>query len=121
MLAGLFICTIKSERNKGKDIGRIRGQLNRSLDFAVTGPVFWRGGFNAGKLNTTNNLYPDTECGINRVHIRSTLTPGVITATASRQGLTSATIKAESKKVNIVNGLMDDLPQTLPGAVNILK
>ena len=41
------------------------------VDFSVTGPVNWRGGFNAGKLNTTNNLYLDTECGINRVAIRS--------------------------------------------------
>jgi beta-galactosidase len=49
------------------------------VDFAVTGPVIWRGGFCSDKLNTTNNLYLDTECGINRVAIRSTRTPGTIT------------------------------------------
>ncbi len=43
------------------------------VDFSVTGPVVWRGGFNAAKLNSTNNLYLDTECGISRVAIRSTL------------------------------------------------
>ena len=84
------------------------------VDFAVTGPVIWRGGFNAGKLNTTNNLYLDTECGINRVAIRSTLTPGVISVTATREGLTSATVKIESKPMEIVGGLTRVQPQTLP-------
>jgi len=75
------------------------------VDFSVTGPVIWRGGFNAAKLNSTNNLYLDTECGINRVAIRSTLTPGTITITAKRDGLTSATLALDSKFVNINNGL----------------
>jgi len=84
------------------------------VDFVVTGPVIWRGGFNAGKLNTTNNLYLDTECGINRVAIRSTLKPGTITVTAKREGLTSATLKIDSKSVEIVGGLTLTLPQRLP-------
>jgi beta-galactosidase len=85
------------------------------VDFTVTGPVIWRGGFNAAKLNTTNNLYLDTECGINRVAIRSILTPGTITVTAKREGLTSATIKVDSKPVEINNGLSKALPQRLQG------
>jgi beta-galactosidase len=88
------------------------------VDFAVTGPVIWRGGFNAAKLNTTNNLYLDTECGINRVAIRSTLTSGMITVTATRNGLTSATLKVESKSVEIVGGLMRALPKTMAGLKN---
>jgi beta-galactosidase len=83
------------------------------VDFTVTGPVIWRGGFNAAKLNSTNNLYLDTECGINRVAIRSIHTPGTITVTAKREGLTSATIKVDSKPVEINNGLSKSLPQRL--------
>ncbi|MEO7531745.1 MAG: DUF4982 domain-containing protein, partial [Sediminibacterium sp.] len=75
------------------------------VDFSVTGPAIWRGGFNAGKLNTTNNLYLDTECGINRVAVRSTFKPGTISITAKREGLNSATIKIESKYITITNGL----------------
>ena len=75
------------------------------VDFAVSGPGIWRGGLNSAKLNSTNNLYLDTECGINRVAIRSTLTPGTITLTASRDGLATATMKVESKPVNIAGGL----------------
>jgi beta-galactosidase len=85
------------------------------VDFTVAGPALWRGGFNAAQLNSTNNLYLDTECGINRVAIRSTLTPGTITVTATREGLTAATVKVESKPVEIVGGLTRVLPQTLPG------
>lgn len=88
------------------------------VDFAVTGPVIWRGGFNAAKLNTTNNLYLDTECGINRVAIRSTHTSGMITITASRNGLTRASLKVESKPVEISGGLMRALPQTFAGLKN---
>ncbi len=85
------------------------------VDFAVTGPVVWRGGINAAKLNTTNNLHLDTECGINRVAVRSTLTPGTITVTATRDGLTPATVKIEAKPVDIVAGLQRTPPPTLPG------
>lgn len=85
------------------------------VDFSVTGPMIWRGGFNAAKLNTTNNLYLDTECGINRVAVRSTMKPGTITVTAKRDGLTSATVKIESKPVEIVGGLSKAMPPTLPG------
>jgi beta-galactosidase len=91
------------------------------VDFAITGPAIWRGGFNAGKLNSTNNLYLDTECGINRVAIRSTLNAGSITITATRPGLTSATLKLEAKPVDIRNGLTLTMPQTMPGPVVIAK
>ena len=84
------------------------------VDFAVSGPVIWRGGLNSAKLDSTNNLYLDTECGINRVAIRSTLTPGTITVTATREGLTPATVKIDSKSVEIVSGLTRALPPTLP-------
>jgi beta-galactosidase len=43
------------------------------VDFTCTGPAIWRGGYNSGKLDSTNNLYLNTECGINRVAVRSTL------------------------------------------------
>ena len=86
------------------------------VDFAVSGPVIWRGGFNAAVLNSTNNLYLNTECGINRVAVRSTLTPGKITVTATRQGLESATVTVNSKPVDIVGGLALAMPQTPPGA-----
>jgi beta-galactosidase len=78
--------------------------------------AIWRGGYNSGKINTINNLYLNTECGINRVAVRSTLTPGTITVTASRQGLQSATVTFVSKAVAIKDGLSRAMPQTLSPA-----
>ena len=81
----------------------------------MQGPAIWRGGYNSGKTNSINNLYLDTECGINRVFIRSTLKPGTITLTATRAGLEPAKVQIESKPVNIVDGLMQEMPQVLAG------
>jgi beta-galactosidase len=66
------------------------------VDFKLDGPAIWRGGYNSGKTNSINNLWLDTECGINRVAIRSTLTPGKITLAAKRDGLEPATCQIES-------------------------
>jgi beta-galactosidase len=85
------------------------------VDFAVTGPVIWRGGFCSDKLNSTNNLFLDTECGINRVAIRSTRTPGTITVTATRPGLQAATVTIDSKPVVVEDGLSKWMPPGLGG------
>jgi beta-galactosidase len=87
------------------------------VDFAVQGPAVWRGGFNSDQLNTTNNLYLDTECGINRVSIRSTLTPGAITLTAKRDGLAPATLTLQSQAMPIIDGLDAQPPQVFSGAL----
>ncbi len=70
------------------------------VDFKVEGPAVWRGGYNSGLINSVNNLWLNTECGINRVAIRSTQIPGKITLIATRKGLKGATIEMESKKAN---------------------
>jgi beta-galactosidase len=80
------------------------------VDFAVNGPAVWRGGFCSDQLESTNNLYLNTECGINRVAIRSTLTPGTITLTATRAGLTPATVAILSRATEIKDGLETNPP-----------
>ncbi len=66
----------------------------------MKGPGVWRGGYNSGVVGSTNNLYLLTECGINRVAIRSTLKPGTITLTATRSGLKPATVEVASVPAN---------------------
>ena len=80
---------------------------------SATGPAIWRGGYNSGKPNSTNNLYLNTECGINRVAMRSTLMPGTIKLTATREGLQPGTITFDSKPVAIVDGMTQEMPQIL--------
>ena len=76
------------------------------VDFKLEGPAIWRGGYNSGKVNSVNNLWLDTECGINRVAIRSTLTAGAITLTATRNGLETAACRVAAKPVVITDGLV---------------
>jgi beta-galactosidase len=75
----------------------------------------WRGGYNSGKLNSTNNLYLNTELGINRVAVRPTLTAGTITVTARRDGLKSAQVQIASKPVVVTDGIATFWPQRLKG------
>jgi beta-galactosidase len=75
------------------------------VDFKIEGPAIWRGGYNSGKPHSINNLYLDTECGINRVAIRSTLTAGTIILTATRAGLAPASVQIKSQPVEIKSGL----------------
>ena len=87
------------------------------IDFTCTGPAIWRGGYNSGKINSTNNLYLNTELGINRVAVRSTLTPGTITITASRDGLKATQIQIVSKAVDLKDGLSTLAAPRLPAPV----
>ena len=85
------------------------------VDFNCSGPCIWRGGYNSGKIDTTNNLYLNTECGINRVSLRSTLSPGTIMVTARRPGLKLAEIQIVSAQVKKTDGLSTLTPQRLSG------
>jgi beta-galactosidase len=85
------------------------------IDFTIDGPGVWRGGYNSGKVDSTNNLYLNTECGINRVSVRSTFTAGTITVTASRPGLKPAQIKLVSKPVKVTDGVTTVTQQRMRG------
>ena len=87
---------------------------------SATGPAIWRGGYNSGKTNSTNNLYLNTEGGINRVALRSTVLPGSFTVTARREGLKPATISINTKPAVIEDGLIREMPQTPPPAARAL-
>lgn len=81
------------------------------VEFIISGPGIWRGGYNSGKEKSTNNLYLDTEAGINRVAVRSQLEAGKVTITATRKGLKPASIELTSLPVKNINGLSLELPQ----------
>lgn len=70
----------------------------------------WRGGYNSGKTNSINNPYLDLECGINRVAVRATRTPGPITVKATCKGLKSASVTVRSTAFKADNGYTTSLP-----------
>lgn len=81
------------------------------VEFKIEGPAIWRGGYNSGKPNSTNNMFLDIEAGINRVALRSLLKAGAVTITASYNGVFSKSIEITSKSFEIENGLARELPQ----------
>ncbi|MGA2654014.1 MAG: sugar-binding domain-containing protein [Terracidiphilus sp.] len=85
------------------------------IEFTISGSGVWRGGYNSGKIESTNNLFLNTELGINRVSVRSTRTAGTITVTASRPGLKSAQVQIVTKPVSVVEGFAAWIPQHLRG------
>ena len=87
------------------------------VDFEITGPAVWRGGYNSGKPNSTNNVYLDMEAGINRVAIRSKLNAGTVTLKATQPELKAASIELKSLPVNIKNGLLAELPQVYENVI----
>jgi beta-galactosidase len=86
------------------------------VDFTCNGPALWRGGYNSGIVDSTNNLYLYTELGINRVAVRSTTSPGRITVTANRPGLESASLDLISRPVHLDDGTAEWMPPRLPPA-----
>jgi beta-galactosidase len=85
------------------------------VDFTCDGSGIWRGGYNSGKVDSTNNLYLNTELGINRVAVRSTLKAGTITVTAKREGLKPAQVQITSKPVTVTDGISTFVAPKLQG------
>ena len=81
------------------------------IDFSYSGQAKWLGGYNSGIQNSIFQNYLNTEAGINRVFIRSTRTAGSFTLTATRAGLTSASVTINSSAFTVTNGLTMVLPQ----------
>ena len=85
--------------------------FQKRLDFEIEGPGIWRGGYNSGKTNSINNLFLDLECGVNRVSVRSTRTPGAITVRAKCDGLKSGSVLIQSIPFEAQDGFSTQLPQ----------
>jgi beta-galactosidase len=91
--------------------------FQQRVDFETSGPGIWRGGYNSGKIKSTNNAYLDLEAGINRVSVRSTLTAGVVTVTVKGANLQPASVTVNSIAIPIEHGfspIMPALPTVTP-------
>jgi beta-galactosidase len=79
------------------------------VDFTCEGPGVWRGGYNSGKIKSTNNPFLDLEAGINRVAIRAARTAGAITVTARAAGLAEGRVTVDVRAVKTEQ--VTDLPR----------
>jgi beta-galactosidase len=89
--------------------------FQQRVDFDTTGPAVWRGGYNSGKIKSTNNTYLDLECGINRVAVRATRVAGAVTVKVTGAGLKPAGITLHSSAFPAANGFTTALP-AIPAA-----
>lgn len=80
------------------------------IDFELSGPAEWRGGIAQGPDNFILARSIPVECGVNRVLVRSTTTPGKITVTAKSAGLAPARVELESHEIPVIHGLGTTLP-----------
>ena len=77
--------------------GRRVPTFQQRVDFSLSGPAVWRGGYNSGKLDSINHPFLDLEAGINRIALRSTPQAGPVQLTARSAGLTAATLGVSSR------------------------
>ncbi len=84
--------------------------FQQRVDFALSGPGIWRGGYNSGKIKSTNNTYLDLEAGVNRISVRATRESGAVTLKAASEGLRPATLTIQSKPFPAPDGLTAELP-----------
>ncbi|MDI9418813.1 MAG: glycoside hydrolase family 2 TIM barrel-domain containing protein [Bacillota bacterium] len=84
------------------------------IDFEVTGPAVFLGGYNSGIKDLNHDPgYVYAECGLNRVFLRATREAGPITITARRKGLAPASVTITSKPFPAdAGGLSAVMPQT---------
>jgi beta-galactosidase len=95
--------------------------FQQRADFDLSGPGFWRGGYNSGKTNSINNKFLDLECGINRVAVRSTDEPGIIQVTAHCGNLKPASLAISSENFAMHDGYAYSMPPLpRPGILNSL-
>jgi beta-galactosidase len=101
--------------------GERRPTFQQRVDFETEGPGVWRGGYNSGKLKSTNNAYLDLEAGINRVAVKTERTGGTITVRVKGEGLRPASISVISRPVKVEYGYTMDLSQMPSGSANTSK
>ena len=94
--------------------GRRCPTWQQRVDFTLTGPAQWRGGYNSGKIDTINHPWLDLEAGINRIALKSRLQPGPVVLTATAAGLPPATLRLVSQPVPLHYGATPQLPPDLP-------
>ena len=79
------------------------------IHFDLRGPGEWRGGIAQAPDNGILSRTLPVECGVNRVIVRSTTTPGAIELRASADGLNPDTATVQTKPVAVEGGLAREL------------
>ncbi|MCX6550601.1 MAG: DUF4982 domain-containing protein, partial [Acidobacteria bacterium] len=97
--------------------------VQQRVDFQLDGPAVWRGGYNSGKLDSTNNPYLDLEAGIARIAIRAMRAAGRISLAATSASLRPAGVVFDSVPFVAGDGMTATMPSVpavpLPAATPV--
>lgn len=85
--------------------------FERVVNFSTSGPGQWLGGYASGQSNSILRADLKLDAGINRVAIRSTRTPGVVTVRAQSEGLPPVSITFRAENFEFANGVSHLLPK----------
>ena len=121
---GFDLCFVDIHVTDGS--GRVCPLADMRIDFAVTGPAVFLGGYNSGRFNGNGRQdsvvakpFVYAECGTNRVLLRAGLSAGAVRLTASAPGLAGAEIVLQTSECGKAP-LSDQAPAVLyaaPGAL----
>lgn len=108
--ADLALIEVEVVDAKGR---RVPTALN-PIEFSLDGPAEWRGGIAQGPGNAILSKTLPVECGVNRVLVRSTTTPGGIRMLAKSPGLTTAdlTLTTIASPAMVSTGVSPRLPSS---------
>ncbi len=81
-----------------------------TVHFSLEGPAEWRGGMAQGPDNFILSKSLPVECGVNRILIRSSTTPGTVLIKAAAEGLQSANLTMISRSFVSQDGLSLQFP-----------
>jgi hypothetical protein len=95
---------------KDKNGNRCPTAIMNKIQFELLGNAEWRGGMAQGPDNYILSKSLPVECGVNRVLVRSTTTPGQVRVIAHSDGLRSDTLVLETIPVKVQDGLSKALP-----------
>ncbi|GIM92430.1 sugar-binding domain-containing protein [Paractinoplanes toevensis] len=86
--------------------GRRMPTHQATVNFTLSGPGKFLGGFNSHIPGSVHKASVQTEAGINRVFVRATRSAGTLTLTAAAAGLTAAATSVTSVPISSSGGLL---------------
>lgn len=94
------------------------------ITFTFEGEGEFLGGYNSGTFDDTSVIHKDycyAECGLNRVFVKSSTTPGAFTLTATIEGLPSSTVTLSSAAFETEGGKSTLPQQAYPANLKVEK
>jgi beta-galactosidase len=85
--------------------------FQQRVEFSHEGPAQWLGGYESGRTNSIFQTELNLEAGINRVALRASRTPGLVTLTARSAGLRPGEVTLSLGPFEVAHSFSKQLPE----------